>query len=145
MFKEDHLKTHKLKSRNFQNRKGITFPKIEKQQLWENLYSQWTSFHRILTWENALAILLILKSMLKIVCTTFFYLYIKRIWHLSLFQRSYCTVQGTISNLLGQNMMEDNMRKRIWVTLLYNRIWHKILNQLYFNLKILKNFLNERI
>ena len=26
--------------------------------------------------------------------------------------RSYCTAQGTIPNLLGQNMMEDSMRKK---------------------------------
>ena len=29
--------------------------------------------------------------------------------------RSYCTAQGTISNLLGQNMMEDNMRKNMYI------------------------------
>ena len=32
--------------------------------------------------------------------------------------RSCCTAQGTISNLLGQTMMEDNMREYDWVTLL---------------------------
>ena len=56
--------------------------------------------------------------------------------------RSYCTGQGTISNLLGQNMMEESIRKTMyvyymcvyiytyiytsiyiydWVTMLYNR------------------------
>ena len=29
--------------------------------------------------------------------------------------RSYCTAQGTISNLFGSNMMEDNMRKRMYI------------------------------
>ena len=70
----------------------------------------------------------------------------------------YCTAQGTISNLLGENMMEDSVRKRMciftyicvytythmyiyihthiymymydWVTLLYSRNWHNIVNQL---------------
>ena len=27
--------------------------------------------------------------------------------------RSYCTAQGTMSNLLRQNMMEDTMRKHV--------------------------------
>ena len=35
----------------------------------------------------------------------------------------YLTAQGTLSNLLGQNTMEDGMKKRIymydWVTMLY--------------------------
>ena len=67
--------------------------------------------------------------------------------------RSYCTAQGTISNLLGQNMMEDNMRKIMctymcvcvynWVTLLYNRNWHNIVNQLYFNFKKVKKNKND--
>ena len=35
--------------------------------------------------------------------------------------RPYCIAQGTVSNLLGQNMMEDNIRKGIWVTLLQSR------------------------
>ena len=43
--------------------------------------------------------------------------------------RSCCIAQGTISSHLGWNMMEDNVRKRIyiylymydWVTLLYSR------------------------
>ena len=29
--------------------------------------------------------------------------------------KSYCTAQGTISNLLGQHMMEDKMRKRMYM------------------------------
>ena len=29
--------------------------------------------------------------------------------------RSYCTAQGTLSSLLGQTMMEDNMGKRMCV------------------------------
>ena len=64
--------------------------------------------------------------------------------------RPYCTAQGTISSLLGETMMEDNMRKRIcfirisvcvfinvydWVTLLYSKNWHNIVNQPYFNKK----------
>ena len=56
-----------------------------------------------------------------------------------------------MSNLLGQNMMGDDMRKRIyiythtykytyicvydWVTLLYSRNGHNTVNQPYFNLK----------
>ena len=30
-------------------------------------------------------------------------------------KKSYCIAQGTISDLLGQNMMEDNIRKRLYV------------------------------
>ena len=43
--------------------------------------------------------------------------------------------------LLGQNMLEDNMRKGMyicvydWVTLLYSRNWHNTVNQLYSNNK----------
>ena len=54
-------------------------------------------------------------------------------------------IQGTISDLLGYNMMEDNIRKRMynvninWVTLLYSRNWHDIVNQLQF-LKRRKNY-----
>ena len=49
--------------------------------------------------------------------------------------RSYCIAQETMSNLLGQTLMEDKIRKRMydWVTLLCNRKWHNIANQLYFN------------
>ena len=52
--------------------------------------------------------------------------------------RSYCTAQGTRSNLLGQTMMGDNVRKGMciyndWVTLPYSRKWHNIVNQLYFD------------
>ena len=42
--------------------------------------------------------------------------------------RSYCIAQGTMSNLMGENMMEDNEKKNIyiymydWVTVLYHRI-----------------------
>ena len=53
--------------------------------------------------------------------------------------RSYCIAQGFISSLLGWAIMEDNMRKRMymydWVTLLYSRNWHSILNQVCFNPK----------
>lgn len=39
--------------------------------------------------------------------------------------KSYCTAQRTISTLLGYYMMEDRMRKSIymnsWVTMLYSR------------------------
>ena len=41
---------------------------------------------------------------------------------------------------LGLNMVEDNMRKRVcvfiydWVTSLYSRNWHNIVNQIDFNL-----------
>ena len=46
----------------------------------------------------------------------------------------YSTV--TVSKLLGQNMMRDDMRKSMiydCVTLLYSRNWHSIVQQLYFN------------
>lgn len=45
--------------------------------------------------------------------------------------KSYCTAQGSISNLLEQTMMEDNVKKEmcIWATLLYGRNWHKIVTQ----------------
>ena len=60
-----------------------------------------------------------------------------------------CTAQGTISNLLGKTMMEDNIKKGVCVcvcvcvcvsvydgvTLLYCRNWQNIVNQLYFNKK----------
>ena len=52
--------------------------------------------------------------------------------------RSYCIAQGTISNLLEYTMMEDNIKKSYiydWVTLLYSRNRHNIVNQLYFNKK----------
>ena len=45
---------------------------------------------------------------------------------------SFYTAQGTMSNLLGQNMMEyekNNAYMYDWVTLLYSRNWH-IVNQL---------------
>ena len=29
--------------------------------------------------------------------------------------RSYCVAQGTISSLLGWNMMEDNVKKRMYI------------------------------
>ena len=50
------------------------------------------------------------------------------------------TAQGTISSLLGQTMMEDNIKKECvnmydWVTLLYPRNWHNTVRQLYFNKK----------
>jgi len=65
----------------------------------------------------------------------------------------YCTAQGTISSLLGQTMMEDNIRECAcvyiyihtyereyththtydWVTLLCGRNWLNIVKQLYFN------------
>ena len=48
--------------------------------------------------------------------------------------RSYCIAQRTISNLLRKNMMEDGMRKRIYIydciTRLYRRNWLKTVNQL---------------
>ena len=48
--------------------------------------------------------------------------------------RSYCTAQGTISSLLRQTMMEKNIKKNVymcnWITLLYSRNWHNIVNQL---------------
>ena len=52
--------------------------------------------------------------------------------------RSYCTAQETMSNFLWYTMIEDNMRKGCirrydWVTLLYIRNWHNIVNQIYFN------------
>ena len=53
----------------------------------------------------------------------------------------YSAVQGTIPNLWGQTIMENNIRKGMcmcmydWVTLLYNRNWHNIVNQLYLNKK----------
>ena len=42
----------------------------------------------------------------------------------------------TISNLLGQNMMEDSLKKKEricryeWVTMLYSRNWNNTVNQL---------------
>ena len=50
--------------------------------------------------------------------------------------RSCCTAQG-------QNMMENNIKRRYiyrlyiydWITFLYSRNWHNIVNQLYFNKK----------
>ena len=33
--------------------------------------------------------------------------------------RSYCTAQGIVSNLLGQNIMEDNMRNRMCIHIHY--------------------------
>ena len=47
--------------------------------------------------------------------------------------RSYCKAQGTISNLLEQNMMEDNIEREYiydWVPFLYSRNWRNIVNQL---------------
>ena len=55
-------------------------------------------------------------------------------------------VQGTLSSLLGQAMLENNIKERVYmfvykyiyvfllysVTLLYSRNWHNIVNQLYF-------------
>ena len=53
--------------------------------------------------------------------------------------KSYSIAQGTTSSLLGKNMMEENIRKGIymydWVTLRYCTNWHNIVNQLYFNKK----------
>ena len=52
--------------------------------------------------------------------------------------RSYCTAQGTLSSLLGKNVMREGMRKRMhilmhdWITLLYNRNWHNNVNKQYF-------------
>ena len=34
---------------------------------------------------------------------------------------SFCAAQGTVSNLLGQNMMQDNVRKRMCI---YGRLGH---------------------
>lgn len=59
---------------------------------------------------------------------------------------SYCTAQGTVSDLLGQNIDggrdekknvdTDRYRYRYkWVILLYSGNWNNIVNQLYFNLK----------
>ena len=54
--------------------------------------------------------------------------------------KSYCTAQRTISTLLGYYMMEDRMRKSIymnsWVTMLYSRNWHNTVNQLHTLIKI---------
>ena len=51
--------------------------------------------------------------------------------------RSYCIAQGTIFNILWQKIMEKNMKKNInmynWVTLLYIKNQHNIVNQLYLN------------
>ena len=51
--------------------------------------------------------------------------------------RSYSTTLGTMCTLLGWTMMEDNTRKRMyiydWVTMLYSRNRHNVVNQLYFN------------
>ena len=56
--------------------------------------------------------------------------------------RSYCTAQGTMSSLLGQTMMEENMRKGmyIYVPLVHFAIQqklnqHNIVNQLYLKKK----------
>ena len=48
--------------------------------------------------------------------------------------RSCCTAQGTISSHLGWNMMEENVRKRMyvymydWVALRYSRNWQNTVN-----------------
>ena len=51
--------------------------------------------------------------------------------------RSSCTAQGPLASLLGQDVMEDDIRQGMymcdWVTLLYSRNWLNIVNQLYFN------------
>ena len=57
--------------------------------------------------------------------------------------RSCRRVQGTTSNLLGENMLEDNIRRECrylcdWVTLLGCRNWHNIVNQKHFNKKMFK-------
>ena len=54
--------------------------------------------------------------------------------------RSYHRAQGTIFSLLRENMMEDSIRKRMYVcvcvkerqTVPYSRNWHNTVNQLYF-------------
>ena len=57
------------------------------------------------------------------------------LWN-ELAMRSCCIVQGTISSHLWWNLMEDNMRKIMyvymydWVTLLCSRNWQNIVNQL---------------
>jgi len=60
--------------------------------------------------------------------------------------RSDCVAQGTISISCDRHMMEDSMRKRMyihvciciydWVTVLYSRNWHNTVNQLHFNKNI---------
>ena len=55
--------------------------------------------------------------------------------------KSYGTAQGTIPNLLGQNVMEGNIRKGMcvnmydWVTAVYSRNWHNIV----INYTLIKN------
>ena len=60
---------------------------------------------------------------------------------------------GNYIQILGQTMMEDNMRKIYihmydWVTMLYSRNWHNTVNQLYSNknkiLKIKINLKNKK-
>ena len=51
---------------------------------------------------------------------------------------SYCITQGTVSNLLGENMTQDDKRKKCmcmydWVTLRYSINWH---NNVYFDVII---------
>ena len=63
--------------------------------------------------------------------------------------RSYCTAQGAIDNHLGWTMMEDNIRKGMyihmydWVIWHMERNWHNIVNQRYFNKFFLKKCRNE--
>ena len=45
----------------------------------------------------------------------------------------YCVAQGTISSVLGETLMEKNIEQECiymydWVTLLYSRNWHDIVN-----------------
>ena len=77
--------------------------------------------------------------------------------------RSYWTAQGTVSSLLGYNTMKDSIKNVYmcvyicvcvyiiiymyicdWVTLLYSKYWRNVVNQLYFNKKILKNMIWKR-
>ena len=52
--------------------------------------------------------------------------------------KSYCTGQGTISSLLGEKMIEESMRKRIYIICMTGSLYctaeiDTTLNQLYFN------------
>ena len=48
---------------------------------------------------------------------------------------SYCTAQGTMSNLLCENMTEDDMRKNAYICTLFTADCRNTVNQLYFNKK----------
>ena len=54
--------------------------------------------------------------------------------------RSYCTAQGTLSSLLGQNMMGDDMRKRMYICMTWSLCYTAELAQHYKSTVIIKFF-----